>query len=268
LLKRSARRGPVGLSGQVFGVGVALTASDRELMSELSAWLPPGWSAVQGGIDPIRLSVVRHNRDSYEVARDGETVGAWPLEEAIRTFDVTLRHHIARTAPAHMFVHAGTVAWNGRAIVIPGPSFSGKTMLVTALVQAGAVYYSDEYAVFDRDGLVHPYPKPISIRTGESHARRSHHAASALGGTVGSEPVPVGLVVCTQYSTTAVAWEPQRLTPAQAALELLTCSYQGEHRVGEALATLGRALDGVTALKGERGEAETVAEDLLARVAT
>jgi uridine kinase len=41
-------------------------------------------------------------------------------------------------------------------IAIPGRSFSGKTSLVTALVRAGAVYYSDEFAVIDRDGLVRP----------------------------------------------------------------------------------------------------------------
>lgn len=266
LLKRTAQREPVELSGQAFGVAVTLAASDRELLGLLDAWLPPGWSDVAGGVSPISLRVRRHGPDLYEVARDGQTIGAWPLEEAIRTFEVSLRHHIAGSAPAHIFVHAGTVACHGRALVIPGPSFSGKTTLVTALVQAGAMYYSDEYAVFDADGLVHPYPKPISIRTGRPDRRRSNHDAGSFGATVGTDPAPVGLIVCTQYSTSAV-WEPEVLTPAQATLELLTCSYQGEDRAGEAMAALGRAVAGAQAIKGMRGDSSTVVADLLSRLA-
>lgn len=265
MLRASTNRQPVELSGQVFGVAVTLAASDRELMSLLSAWLPPEWSGQSGGVSPISLSVVRLGKDEYEITRDGQIVGAWPLEQAIRTFEVSLRHHIAGSAPQHIFVHAGTVACNGRAIVIPGPSFSGKTTLVTALLEAGAVYYSDEYAVFDADGLVHPYPKPISIRTGNPDLRRVNHDAGSLGGSIGTEPVPVGLVVCTQYSTSA-AWDPQTLTPGQATLELLTCSYQGEERAGEALSTLGRAMVGAAALQGPRGDTSTVVPDLLARL--
>jgi len=33
----------VELSGQAFGVGVTLAASDRELIDRLRAWLPPAW---------------------------------------------------------------------------------------------------------------------------------------------------------------------------------------------------------------------------------
>jgi hypothetical protein len=265
LLKLGTNRGPVELSGEVFGVGVTLAASDRKLMDMLSAWLPPEWHEGEAGVSPISLSVVRNGPEEYQVARGGETVGVWPLEDAIRTFEVSLRNHIASSAPAHLFIHAGTVARDGKAIVIPGPSFSGKTTLVTALVEAGATYYSDEYAVLDANGLVHPYPKPISIRTSTPDRRRSNHHASSFGGTVGTEPVPIGLIVRTQYRTGAL-WEPQELTPAQAALELLICSYQGEDRAREALATLGKAVNGVSALKGDRSDAATVVPDLLARL--
>jgi hypothetical protein len=42
-------------------------------------------------------------------------------------------------------------------MVLPGKSFAGKTTLVAALVRAGAEYWSDEYAVLDANGDVHPY---------------------------------------------------------------------------------------------------------------
>src|SRR4029453_11068539 len=55
-----------------------------------------------------------------------------------------LEFRVATNSLALIFVHAGVVEWRGRAIVLPGRSRSGKTTLVTALLRAGARYYSDE----------------------------------------------------------------------------------------------------------------------------
>jgi len=49
--------------------------------------------------------------------------------------------HVAEHAPDYIFVHAGVVAWRGRAIILPGVSFAGKSSLVAELVRAGATYY-------------------------------------------------------------------------------------------------------------------------------
>jgi len=56
------------------------------------------------------------------------------------------------------------VAWRGRAILLPGRSYVGKSTLVMELVRAGAVYYSDEYAVLDARGRVHPFAQPVALR--------------------------------------------------------------------------------------------------------
>ena len=75
-------------------------------------------------------------------------------------------------------MHAGVVGWNGRALLLPGRTLSGKTTLVAELLRAGATYYSDELAVLDARGRVHPFPKPLAIRekgdaSGERPPRRS-----------------------------------------------------------------------------------------------
>jgi hypothetical protein len=72
------------------------------------------------------------------------------LAAVLRAFTTHAEFFIARSAPAHLFVHSGVVGWKGRAVLIPGRSFSGKTTLVRAFLEAGATYYSDEYAVLDR----------------------------------------------------------------------------------------------------------------------
>ena len=68
---------------------------------------------------------------------------------ALDEIEARIRVQVATSSETRVFVHAGVVGWHGRAIVIPGESRSGKSELVTALVQAGATYYSDEYAVLD-----------------------------------------------------------------------------------------------------------------------
>ena len=59
-------------------------------------------------------------------------------------------------------MHAGVAVWNGAAILIPGRSHAGKSTLTKSLIDAGAVYYSDEFAPVLPNGFVIPYPKPLS----------------------------------------------------------------------------------------------------------
>ena len=51
-------------------------------------------------------------------------------------------------------------------------SHVGKSTLVTALLRAGATYYSDEYAVIDGRGQVYPYARRLSLRATSSEPRR------------------------------------------------------------------------------------------------
>jgi serine kinase of HPr protein (carbohydrate metabolism regulator) len=96
-------------------------------------------------------------------------------------FDIAVR---ARSA---LFVHAGVVAWRGRAVLIPGASNAGKSTLVAELVRRGATYYSDEYAAIDAAGRVHPYAR----RTG---------APRHLIGTADLPPIGAAVVIATQYA--------------------------------------------------------------------
>src|SRR5205814_290720 len=101
-----------------------------------------------------------------------------------------LRLFVAAQAKDRVFVHAGVVAARGGAIVIPGRTFTGKSTLVAALVEAGAAYYSDEYAVLDERGRVHPFAKPISIR-GAHGGRGRRLPVAALGGRAGTRPIKI-----------------------------------------------------------------------------
>jgi energy-coupling factor transporter ATP-binding protein EcfA2 len=175
--------------------------------------------------------------------------------------DALVRARLAQHAPDRIFVHAGVVAYEGRAIVLPGRSMSGKTTLVAALVGAGALYYSEEYAVLDRHGMVHPYPKPLSIR-----ANGGDLPVERLGGVAGTEPVPAGLVALTSYAP-GTEWRPARLSRAQGVLELLAHTLVARERPEESLVAATRLASGAVVLKGDRGEAADAASALLAALA-
>lgn len=161
-----------------------------------------------------------------------------------------------------LFVHAGVVGWRGKAIVIPGASYSGKSSLVAELVRAGATYYSDEYAVFDRHGRVHPYRRRLSLRT---DGTRTRYVVEAPGGRAGARALSVGLIAITAYQPGA-HWCPESLTPAQAVLALLSNTVVARIRPQLALSTLGRVVPRALALESKRGEAREMVAYLLREV--
>jgi hypothetical protein len=188
------------------------------------------------------------------------------LDEAFDALERDVHFQVALTTRRRLFVHAGVVAWRGRAIVIPGKSGSGKSSLVAALVRAGATYYSDEYAVFDGRGRVHPYARPIALRAAGADERPSIRLTpEALGGRAGTRPLPVALVIATAYRPGS-RWRPRLLSPAEGVLALIEHTVLARSRPGLALGTLQQVVATATTLRGARGEAEDAVRPMLDRV--
>ena len=181
------------------------------------------------------------------------------LKEALDHLESAL-HFAVATAGEHLFIHAGVVGWNGRSIIIPGRSLSGKTTLVEALVRKGATYYSDEYAILNRAGRVLPYPKPLSIRqTGQAPRRLRGEEL----GLVGTKSLPVGWVVITRYRA-GTRWSPRLLSPADSMLALLDNTVMARYRSELAMTTLRRAVAGAAGVSSRRDSAQEAAKWLLA----
>ncbi len=189
-----------GLAFTTYGLRIGVRTNTPAVLDQLPAVLPPGWqpdeapevdrlySLVVGGAGP-RPSVRRY----YVLYADAGRLGrSMDLDEVLSSLERDLRIYVAERERRRVFVHAGVVGWQGRAIVIPGASHSGKSSLVAALVRAGATYYSDDYAVFDARGRVHPFPTALSIREG-TNGRTRRWSPDALGGSPGVAPLPVGL---------------------------------------------------------------------------
>jgi hypothetical protein len=249
------------------GVKLDVEVTDDSLLSSVEPILPPGW--IRSGAFPEdgHLILTGSEEPGYDVIVDSSTISSgltW--EVAVHVLDAQIRAKIAHLAPDYIFVHAGVVAWRDRALVLPAPSFSGKTALVAALVRAGATYYSDEFAVIDSDGWIHPYPRPLSIRAKD--ARWGEYAApEGIGGPVGGPAARAGLIVETKY-VPGSRWAPEELGRGAAALALLVNAVPTRDRTEATVQVVGRAAEGATLLKGDRGEADEAAPLLLAALSS
>jgi hypothetical protein len=258
------------LTSLSYGVRLKVGSNDPAVFAALPECLPPGWTPAPPGEVDHRGEVIAlpcggaSEASRFQVMYDGKPVlETSELDLALFTLEAHLKLSVAEEAHDRVFVHAGVVGHRNRVIVIPGRSFTGKTTLVVALLRAGAVYYSDEYAVFDSEGLVHPYPRRISVRTASGGHERP--TPEALGSRVGTEPLPVGMVVVTENEPGAV-WQPRQLSAGETALELLNNTVAVRRNPARTLAMLTAAVPGAVGLKGPRGDAEEVARALLEMV--
>lgn len=243
--------------------GVHLTVSvPAGLDGPARALLPPDAEVHHGG-DATATVAIEEREGELIVAAQGQHIGATEDPElALGMLDAQIRAQVALLAPDHIFVHAGVVAAGGRAVVLPGFTFAGKTTLTRALVEAGAVYYSDEFAVIDANGLVHPYPKPLSIRRRDGSGRTTETSPESLGARTGCVPVPVGLVAVTSYRPGARI-SPQPLASGPALLAMLGHTIPARTRPQQAISVLKAALREATVWKSDRGEAADAARAIL-----
>lgn len=108
----------------------------------------------------VKFDAARRNCTAYFGAK--ELFRTPDLGNLLDRIQKHLERTIAEHSATHLFVHAGVVGWRGKTILLPGRSCTGKSTLVRALLRHGATYFSDEFAVIDSRGLIHPFPRSIS----------------------------------------------------------------------------------------------------------
>ena len=256
-----------GIAVIAYGVRVGIRANQPGVIEQYLSSLPPSWKLARSPNVERLYSIIargegrgRGAKRYHAVYADGERIARVKrLEQAADAFENDVQLYVAEMSPRRVFVHAGVVGWGGQAVVIPGRSFSGKTTLTAALVKAGCVYYSDEYAVLDAAGRVHPYTRRLGIREGEKFEPATRYEVESLGGKRGTRPLPVALVIVSQYKPGA-RWRPRRLTAGEGALAMLENTVSARREPQAAFATLRRVVAEAVALKGTRGEAQQVVD--------
>ena len=250
---------------EAYGVRVRIEADDPELFSSAEE------TSRKALVDRIRIldtSEAEHafgftldEDGTFFLFQNGEMVSFDDSRTRFfKFFNAVLRIVVAEHAPDKVFIHAGVVARDGKAIVIPANSFAGKTTLVAELVKNGAEYYSDEYAVIDAAGLVHPFPRDLSVR--DSSFLETDVSVEALGGRIGVTPVPIRAVLLTEYGENA-QWDPKRLTTGQGIIEMIPHTIARNSNTEFSLKVLNTAVRDAIILKGLRGDARDFATKFL-----
>ncbi len=239
-----------------FDLVAELVTDRQELLVAAEQTLPPGWQESQGEAT-VRFGLWEDGSitvDGVETHREADRASS------LLRLGSVVRHHLATEAPAHVFIHAGVVEVDGCGIVIPGATGTGKTTLVAELLRLGATYVSDEYAVVDPGGLIHPFAKPLSIRTG--HQPGFGELLLPPPEQVAGHPISGGLIVLTSYRCGG-RWRPVVAPRSEGAFALLENTVSARRRPGSSLRAACRLARDAVVLSGERGEATDTAHALV-----
>jgi hypothetical protein len=248
-----------------YGVRVKIQATDAELLREAES------TARKALLDRLKILESKEAEHTFGLTADrkgtrflflnGEQISYDDSRARFyKFFNGILRIVVAEHARDYVFIHAGVVGWRGKAVVIPANSFQGKTTLVAELIKNGAEYYSDEYAVLDASGMVHPYPRDLSVRDQKFQERDV--PVADLGGKIGTKPIPIGVVLLTRYDEKA-QWKPEILTPGQGIMEIIPHTIPRNFNTKFALKVLNTAVSDAIILKSSRGDAGEFAIKLL-----
>ena len=254
---------PAGISFETYNARIGVRVSDAAIMDLLPHYLPPFSKPLDS---PFVLAMHSFKVGNPNSAKESERshvlyqgskrhLATQNLNDALDALASVLEFSVALGSPDKLFVHAGVVGWKGKAIIFPGRSMSGKTSLVlAAMLRAGATYYSDEFAVIDSSGLVHPFPRQIRTRVNGIQKRRS---LDEFDIKIGSKPLQVGLIALLKYKAGAI-WRPKPLSQAEAILQLFKHTVAASFRSQLVFPYLQNVSNSAAVIQTHRDEAESV----------
>ncbi|MBV9215706.1 MAG: hypothetical protein JO053_05975 [Acidobacteria bacterium] len=251
-----------------YGVKVKLEGNDRRLIADAAR---RAQAALVGNVKPIRsrtfhheFQILKKGASRFRLLHEDQDTG-WGTSRRLllKYFDSVLRVSVGEYAVDRVFLHAGAVGWKEKAILLPAHSFKGKSTLVSELVKLGAQYYSDEYAVLDPKGMLHPFARPISMRTDDGKCRAYDVSVEQLNGKYGSDPIPVGSVLFTEFLRGRNWRAPRVLSPGAAMLALIPFSLSIRKRPDPTMNVLKTVSETAFVGTGKRGEAAQFAKQFL-----
>jgi len=120
---------------------------------------------------------------------------------------------IGRHAHQWLMLHSSVVERNERVLLMPAPPSSGKSTLGAALAYGGWRLFSDEFGLVDvRTRLVHPLPRPVSLKAASIEIIRSRVPSVRYGPLSEDEDgqavhlAPLEEAVTRQHEPARVAW--------------------------------------------------------------
>jgi len=250
-----------------FGTRFVLRSNRDAVLPTLLTRLPLGSSLISadGACKPHHAySIVFAPESDFSatINRDGRRIATCSSQaDLVNVFSNEVTNQIAKSARDRVVIHCGVVAWQGKAILIPGRSTHGKTTLVTRFLEAGATYYSDEFALLDGDGLVHPYARPLQVRMQKGSLVQTQVPAEQIRGLggIGKDPASASMLLACRFREGA-RWRPVEISRGAAALELTRHCTSANRFPQNAFHATTQAVSQLRAWRGWRGEGKDVVE--------
>lgn len=256
-------RAPAGweVLGHRFRYRTTSPALDAELDRMFGDLTPLDVGATDGAEELLSLVQSEHGPDpSWDLYR-GERRIRYDESPArtVRTMMWLCNQGVIRAIhPGTLALHAGTVARDGRAVVMAAPQEAGKTTLTTALVRRGFDYLSDEAAAIDRSSLaVSAYPKPLTLDRGswslfpglEPPASSApfvddqwHVRAGTIGGGAVVDTATPALLLAPRYEADGVT-EVRAVGPAEMVRLLADSTFHFPEHASDDLRAIARLVE-------------------------
>jgi hypothetical protein len=234
---------------------------------------PDGW---QGDIEllfgrhasarPITvLDVIEEANDRWAIRENGDTpIASLDRPSALIQLSELAASRLAGAVTDGVALHAGVVARDGCAVLLPGLSGTGKSSLVAWLVDRGFGYCTDELAALSGDATLSCFTRALILKDGGAvalaslpglrnmpSARIGTHLAlrpGAAAGTAMADEVSCRLILFPTFRAGAeFTLEP--LTPARAAADLMASNVNAANLADGGLSALSALARRVPALR-------------------
>ncbi len=112
-----------------------------------------------------------------------------PLAQGLLAAEMGMNLQMALGQRRYLLLHAAAVERDGRALLMTGESGAGKSTLAALLAEAGWRLMGDEFALIDPEtGLVHPFPRLVSLKNAAIGVVAAKVAAARLGPLIAGTP--------------------------------------------------------------------------------
>ena len=252
-----------------FGVKISVQFDTIGDIEQLHVSLPPFavLTEIHEKSDFLYSVIVAKTSNHFSfISRNGEQIfknkGTKNIFSALEVFFATATANFA--VDHGIFIHAGAVAWKDQGIIIPANSYDGKTTLTAEFAKLGATYFSDEYAIIDKNGELLAYPKTLSIRKPDEYDQ-TETPVEELGGLSATlnHSVKVKLILLTKFKKTVKSWKPAKISHANAMMELLKHTFPVRTFPETVIKNLHNLTKNAIVLKGNRGEAKEFAKQII-----
>ncbi len=151
------------------GYIIEFRASDPEAGRQFLEFMAPFISKSESELGlSLTLRANNEKDGTYDILLNSAiyAVGK-PWHEALPLLFTLVFIHTCTALSEHLLFHAAAIVQNGRAVVFPAETGSGKTTLAGALAASGLEFFSDEITALDTGTLrIRPLPLPMSVKPG------------------------------------------------------------------------------------------------------